>query len=76
MPIESIAAIVGLVVLVVGVATYLRSQRGGAGPDVGYVPGFLRGVTNAWFGLMDWPIPFDRSGELIPVEQRRRARDS
>jgi hypothetical protein len=30
--------------------------------------------VNAWYGLNRWPIPFDRDGELIPVEQRERAR--
>jgi hypothetical protein len=75
MPIESLAVILGIIVIAVSVVLYLRSQRGGAGPEVGYVPGFLRGIANAWFGVMDWPIPFDRSGQLIPVAQRRRARE-
>lgn len=74
MPIESIAVVAGLVVILVSTVMYLRSRRGTAGPSVGRVPRSLRPVTNAWFGVMDWPIPFDRSGELIPVEQRRRAR--
>jgi hypothetical protein len=75
MSIESFAILAGLVVILVSVVMYLRSQRGTAGPTVGRVPRFLRPVTNAWFGVMDWPIPFDRDREVIPVEERRRAKD-
>ena len=75
MTIESFAILAGFVVILVSIVTYLRSQRGTAGPGVGRMPRFLRPVTNAWFGVMDWPIPFDRSGDLIPVEERRRARE-
>lgn len=75
MTIESFAVLAGIVVILVSVVMYLRSQRGSAGPAVGRVPRFLRPVTNAWFGVMDWPIPFDRNRELIPVEDRHRARE-
>lgn len=74
-PIESIAVVVGVIVILVSIALYLRSQRGGAGPEVGAVPRPLRGITNAWFAVMNWPIPFDRAGELIPVDERRRSRE-
>ena len=75
MPIESVAAIVGFAVIVVSIVLYLRSQRGTAGPEVGRVPRVARPIANAWFAVMDWPIPFDRDGNLIEVEQRRRARE-
>ena len=75
MTIEQIAIIVGLAVILVSVVMYLRSQRGAAGPQVGYVPRFLRPIANGWFGLMNWPIPFDSEGELIPIEERKRPRD-
>lgn len=74
-PIESIAVIVGVVVILVSVALTLRSQRGGAGPEVGAVPRPLHGITNAWFAVMDWPLPFDRFGDLIPLDERRRSRE-
>lgn len=75
MTIEPFAILAGLVVILVSIVMYLRSQRGSAGPTVGRVARSLRPLTNAWFGVMDWPIPFDRDGELIPVESRRRARE-
>lgn len=75
MTIEQIAILVGFVVIVVSIVLYLRGQHGGVGPQVGYVPRFLRPIANAWFGLMNWPIPFDKQGELIPVDERRRSRD-
>ena len=75
MTIESLAAIVGVVVLVGGVVIYLLRQRGGEGPPVGDgVPRSLRPLANAWYGVNRWPIPFDRDGDLIPVEKRERAR--
>ena len=73
MTIESIAIIAGLVVLVVGIVAYFVRQRGGEGPVVGEVPRPFRSWVNAWHGLNRWPIPFDRDGELIPVEKRERA---
>jgi hypothetical protein len=76
MSIESVATIVGLVVIATSIVLYLRAQRGTAGPHVGSVPRPLRRIANAWFAIMDWPIPFDRAGEQIPVEERRRARDN
>ena len=75
MTIESFAILAGIVVILASIVMYLRSQRGSDGPEVGRIPRFLRPVTNAWFGVMDWPIPFDRSGALIPVESRVRARE-
>ena len=75
MTIEQISILIGLVVIIVSAVLYLRGQRGSAGPQVGYVPRFLRPIANGWFGIMNWPIPFDRDGELIPVEERRRSRD-
>ena len=75
MTIETIAILAGVAVILVSVVLYLRGQRGSAGPRVGYVPRFLRPIANAWFGLMNWPIPFDREGELIPMAERRRSRD-
>ena len=75
MSFESLAVIAGIVVLATSVVLYLRSQRGTAGPEVGAVPRPFRGITNAWFAVMDWPIPFDRSGETIPPEDRRRTRE-
>ena len=75
MPIESIAVVVGIIVIVVSGVLYLRSQRGGVGPRVGAVPKAFRRLANAWFAVMDWPIPFDRAGGLIPVDERRRSRD-
>jgi hypothetical protein len=74
MTIEQVGIAVGLVVLVAGIVGYLLRQRGGDGPPVGDIPRPLRSLVNAWYGLNRWPIPFDRDGELIPVEQRERAR--
>lgn len=74
MTIEQIAIIAGILVLVGGIVRYLIRQRGGAGPAVSEsVPRFARPWVNAWHGLNKWPIPFDREGNLIPVEERRRA---
>lgn len=73
MSIETVGLIVGVVVLLGGMALYLGRQRGGDGPPVGEVPRSLRSLTNAWYGVNRWPIPFDRQGELIPREQRERA---
>ena len=73
MTIEQIGIIVGLLVLVGGIVLYLLRQRGGDGPVVGAVPRPFRSWVNAWYGLNRWPIPFDRHGELIPVEDRKRA---
>ena len=73
MSIESIAIIAGLIVLVGGIVVYFVRQRGGAGPVVGEVPRPFRSWVNAWHGLNRWPIPFDRDGELVPVEKRERA---
>ncbi len=73
MTIESLAVVAGLVVLVVGIVVYLLRQRGGEGPVVGEVPRTFRPWVNAWYGVNRWPIPFDRDGELIPVEKRERA---
>ena len=73
MAIEAVFGIIGLVVLLGGIVIYFFRQRGGEGPPVGEVPRAFRSWVNAWFGLNKWPIPFDRSGELIPVEKRERA---
>ena len=73
MTIETIGLIVGILVGVGGMAFYLQRQRGGEGPAVGEVARPLRNLVNAWYGLNRWPIPFDKQGELIPVEQRERA---
>jgi hypothetical protein len=73
MTVEQIAMIAGAIVLVGGIVVYLVRQRGGEGPPVGEVPRFLRPLTNAWYGVNRWPIPFDRDGELIPIERRKRA---
>ncbi len=73
MTIELISLMVGLAVLVGGLVIYLLRQRGGEGPQVGEVPRPFRSWVNAWFGLNRWPIPFDRDGDLIPVEKRERA---
>ena len=75
MTFEQIAIIIGIAVILVSAVMYLRSQRGNPGPEVGYVPRFLRPIVNGWFGLMNWPIPYNREGELIPVDERRRSRD-
>jgi len=75
MTIEQISILIGFVVILVSAVLYLRGQRGSAGPRVGYLPRFLRPIANAWFGVMNWPIPYDSDGELIPVEERRRSRD-
>ena len=75
MSIESVFVVVGVIAVVVGLLAYLRGQRGGDGPTVGFVPRPFRAIVNAWFGLMDWPIPFDRAGHVIPVDERRRARE-
>jgi hypothetical protein len=76
MTIEAVGIIAGLVVLVVGVVIYFFRQRGGDGPPVGEVARTFRPWVNAWYGLNRWPIPFDRDGSLIPVDQRKRATDS
>ena len=73
MTIEQIAIIAGGILLVGGIVRYLVKQRGGDGPHVGNVPRFARPWVNAWHGLNRWPIPFDREGNLIPVEERKRA---
>ena len=52
---------------------YFFRQRGGDGPPVGQIPKTFRPWVNAWYGVNRWPIPFDRDGELIPVEDRKRA---
>ncbi len=69
---ETVFIWIGVGVVLVSVAIYLRGRRGGAGPVVGYIPKPFRGVVNAWFGVMRWPIPFDGDGQLIPVEKRER----
>lgn len=76
MTLESIAIVAGLAVIVISTAGYVRAQRGGPGPTVGHVARILRPFTNAWFGIMNWPIPFDRNGELIPIDERRRTGES
>jgi len=73
MAIEAVFGIIGLVVLLGGIVIYFFRQRGGEGPPVGEVPRAFRPWVNAWFGLNRWPIPFDRDGSLIPVEDRERA---
>jgi len=75
MTIEQIAIVAGILVIVVMGAIYLRRQSGSDGPPVGYIPKFLRPITNAWFGVMNWPIPYDREGDLIPENERRRSKD-
>ena len=73
MAFESVAIIIGVIVLLGGIVLYLFRQRGGEGPPVGEVPSTFRPWVNAWYGVNRWPIPFDRDGELIPVEDRKRA---
>ena len=73
MTIEQIAIIAGVVLLFAGVIRYFVRQRGGDGPPVGEVARPFRSWVNAWYGVNRWPIPFDRNGELIPVENRERA---
>ena len=73
MTIEAVFGIIGVAVLVVGIVVYLISQRGGDGPEVGEVPRSFRPLVNAWYGVNRWPIPYDREGNLIPVEDRKRA---
>jgi len=73
MAFESVAIIIGVIVLLGGIVLYLFRQRGGAGPPVGEVPSTFRPWVNAWYGLNRWPIPFDRDGNLIPVDDRKRA---
>lgn len=73
MTIEQLAIIAGVLVLLGGIVVYLLRQRGGEGPPVGDVPRTFRPWVNAWYGVNKWPIPFDRQGELIPVEKRQRA---
>jgi len=73
MTIEAVFGIIGAIVLVGGVLLYLLRQRGGEGPAVGEVPRTFRPLVNAWFGVNRWPVPFDRDGTLIPIEQRKRA---
>jgi len=73
MTIEAVFGIIGVAVLVVGIVVYFFRQRGGGGPEVGAVPRTFRPWVNAWYGLNRWPIPFDRDGSLIPVEDRKRA---
>ena len=73
MAIEAVFGIIGLVVLLGGIVIYFFRQRGGEGPPVGEVPRTFRPWVNAWYGLNRWPIPFDRDGALIPVEDRERA---
>ena len=73
MAIEGVFAIIGVIVLLGGIVLYFFRQRGGEGPPVGEVPKTFRPWVNAWYGLNRWPIPFTRHGELIPVEDRKRA---
>jgi len=73
MAFESVAVIIGVIVLLGGIVLYFFRQRGGEGPPVGDVPKTFRPWVNAWYGLNRWPIPFTRDGELIPVEDRKRA---
>lgn len=73
MTIEGVFGIIGVAVLLVGVIVYLVRQRGGEGPEVGEVPRVFRPWVNAWYGVNRWPIPYDGEGNLIPVEDRRRA---
>jgi len=73
MTIESIGVVIGIAVIIGGIVIYLFRQRGGEGPPVGDVPRSFRPLANAWYGVNRWPIPFDRGGELIPVEDRKRA---
>ena len=73
MAFESVAIIIGVVVLLGGIVLYFFRQRGGEGPPVGDVPKAFRPWVNAWYGLNRWPIPFDRDGNLIPIDERERA---
>jgi hypothetical protein len=73
MTIELVGIIAGIVVLLGGIVIYFFRQRGGDGPPVGDVPRTFRPWVNAWYGLNKWPIPFDRQGELIPIDERKRA---
>ena len=73
MAIEGVFAIIGVIVLLGGIVLYFFRQRGGEGPPVGDVPKPFRPWVNAWYGLNRWPIPFDRDGNLIPVDDRKRA---
>jgi hypothetical protein len=75
MTFEQIAIVAGIVVIVVMAVLYLRRQSGSEGPPVGFIPRFLRPIANAWFGVMNWPIPYDGEGELIPEGERKRSRD-
>jgi len=70
---EAVFGIIGAAVLLGGIVVYFIRQRGGEGPPVGDVPKNLRPWVNAWHGVNRWPIPFDREGNLIPVEDRKRA---
>jgi hypothetical protein len=76
MTIESIGIIVGFAVLLGGIVFYLVRERGTEGPPVGNVPRFMHKWVNAWHAVNKWPIPFDRDGNLIPVDQRKRATDT
>jgi hypothetical protein len=73
MTVEGVFALLGVIVLLGGIVLYFLRQRGGEGPPVGEVPRAFRSWVNAWYGLNRWPIPFDRDGSLIPVEDRKRA---
>ena len=73
MTIEAVFIIIGVAVLIVSIMVYFFRQRGGDGPPVGQIPKTFRPWVNAWYGVNRWPIPFDRDGELIPVEDRKRA---
>lgn len=76
MTLEQIAFAVGAAVILIGLGRHLWRARGGPGPAVGDgVPRQLRPLANAWFGLNDWPVPFDDERRLIPVPERRRARE-
>lgn len=74
---EHLRALAPILIIIVGVVfvgpqMYAQLRRGGPGPFMGYIPPFLRDSVNRQARRMEWPVPFDEDGELIPLAERRR----